>query len=250
MTVTAGDIIKGAYRALQRIGVNETPTNEEYDVGLELLNEMLDTFSIRGLFIYATNQITWPLESGTYIYSIGSGGESSSGGTIPIRHISGDRPTRIEGALIRHGDIDYPVDVLMTEDEYRRISSKDSGGRPIALWYKPSYPLGYIYLWPAPDTDDYSLIFDVYWPLTEFSSIRTEVSLPPGYRGALKYNLAVRLAPEHGIVSPPEVVGLAASTLRTVENLNAAYHVEPVYPPGHGYLSSYKYTEADFNAGV
>lgn len=211
---TAADLIAGALRALNRIGVNETPSNEAYAAGLSTLNMMLDTFALKQLFIYVTTQNTKTLTTGTASYTIGSGAD-----------IDATRPTRIAGAFIRDDGYDYEIDQI-SEDEYRRIVSKTTSGRPQKLWYKPSYANGYLYLYPTPDAA-YALHIDCITPFTAFSGITSSVSFPPGYVEALKYNLAIRLAPDHGISAPGEVVALAAAAMRNLKDLNMVYGLTP-----------------------
>jgi len=56
--------------------------------------------------------------------------------------------------------------------------------------------------------------------LEAFADYDTLYDLPPGYARALRYNLAVELAPEFGRPLDPLVAGLAAESLATIKRAN------------------------------
>jgi hypothetical protein len=132
-------------------------------------------------------------------------------------------------AFIRISNYDYPVDII-SELAYHDISNKTSQGRPDRLWYKPSYPLAYVYLYPTPDAV-YSLYVESLKPFTQtssFNAITDTLSFPPEYEEPMLYGLVERIAPEYGKTLPPEVIGVANISYNTLINLNASNQVEPV----------------------
>jgi len=85
---------------------------------------------------------------------------------------------------------------IIDETTYAMISDKDAQGQPDRLYYDNDYPLGNIYLYPVPSSG-YSLTLYTRKPLTQLSSLSTAFNMPPGYKKALIYNLAVELAPDY-----------------------------------------------------
>lgn len=56
--------------------------------------------------------------------------------------------------------------------------------------------------------------------LTQFADFATQYTFPPGYAKAIRYNLALELAPELGIAVPPEVMRNAALSLGDLKRAN------------------------------
>lgn len=135
------------------------------------------------------------------------------------------RPTRINSAFTRvtssgTSSLDYTMEPITT-DQYASIGLKNLPG-PWAKYfsYNETFPLGLLYLYPSPSmagelhlwTDDL---------LTTFSSLTSQVNLPPGYVRALKLNLAVELAPEYGKTITPALAAMAKESKDLVKSLNA-----------------------------
>ncbi len=93
------------------------------------------------------------------------------------------------------------------------------------LWYSPEYPLGLLYPYPQGGS---TLYLDTLKPLPEPVTIAADVTLPPEYDEAIKYGLAVRLAPEYGRPLDPLIVSLAKSALDDIENKNFAEQINAV----------------------
>ena len=94
-------------------------------------------------------------------------------------------------------DIDYPLDIL-TDSQYAAEPNKTlQASMPTGIYYDPSYPDGRVYVVPVPDTAlTITLVHDEAF--TALASVSTSLSFPPGYERALRYALAVELAPEFG----------------------------------------------------
>ncbi len=208
--MTAQDLIKAALRLIGAIAQGETPTAGELNDALSSLNTMLDGWALKRHKIYARVLEGFTLTAGTGAYSIGSS-------------VNTDRPIRIEYAYIRDNGKDHPLD-LIDNDRYNAIVDKSLQGLPRYLFYNPQYSLGEVYLWPVPDKN-YSLYLDSWKPFTKFQNLTDNVNFPPGYERALKYNLAVELAPEYGKPLPPEIVAVAQESLKDIQSVNA-FHVE------------------------
>lgn len=185
------------------------PIDTQLSEGLTALNSLLSLWSSEKIMIYAVTKESFSLVAGTGIYTIGSGGTFD---TV--------RPQKLEDAYIRDSsNIDHWVDVKMTEIEYNEIADKTETGRPEQLYYSPEYPLGKIYFDLIPETAE-TFILDSWKQLTEFAALATTITLPDEYKKALRFNLAVDLAPEYGIVLDKTIVQQAVLGKTMLENVN------------------------------
>lgn len=216
MSETALTLIKAALRVVGGYAPGETPTTAETTDALEALKFMLRHWSAKNIRLYYTTQDTLAL-TGATSYTIGT----------PGGNIATARPSSIRGAYIKSsGGIDSPVRII-DEGYYRRISLKSLGGTAEYLWFSPEYPLAKLYLWPLGTG---TLYLDSMKPLTDPAAIGSDVAFPPEYDEAIKYGLAVRLAPEYGKTLAPEVIALALGALTDIENKNFAEQINVARP--------------------
>lgn len=200
MSETAQTIIKAALRSIGAIATGETPTAAELDDGLEAMQLMLRSWSASNIRLYYSDTDTVTLNGSEY-YTIGSGGTVNTA-----------RPTQIRGAYTSDNIVN-----IIDEAKYRYLRVGNNGGSVEYLWYSPEYPLGYLYPWPL---DSSTLYLYSVKPLTDPTTITTSIEFPPQYDDAIKWNLAVRLAPEYGKEPSQVVAALAMSTLHVLETLN------------------------------
>lgn len=209
---TARDLIKSSMRAIHALESGEEPEGPEADDGLEIYNAMLDAFSNERLMVYATRQddVTW--SAGEESQTIGSGGDFDI-----------TRPIRLDDATFYTDDNgnDNPLRLLQSRQAYTQIVDKETEStQPMYLYYETSYPLGTLYIW-MPPSSNLSVHLVSWQQLTRFTGLSDTVSLPPGYEELLKYNAAVRMAPEFGVSVPPEVMMLAKASRSRLESVNA-----------------------------
>lgn len=216
--VTARTIIT---KALQKNGAlvkNEAPSGDEAADGLDSLNAMIGSWGNDSLNIYARAWETFTLSGGVGSYTIGSGGAFN---TV--------RPTNILASYVRIGSTDYTVGII-DDETYSTISSKTLvTSIPQFLNYDNAYPLGTIRLYPVPSTA-YSLFLLSEKPLTEFSSLDTTLSMPPGTERALIYNLAIELAPEYSQPISQELLKIANDSLGSIRTAVAKVRMMDAYP--------------------
>ena len=198
-------MIQGGLRVL---GIR-IPTSTQEAQGLTALNQMLALWSAERLMVPNVVEESFTLTAGTATYTIGSAGTFDT-----------TRPIKIVAAVVRTSDdLDYPVAVTMSLEEYHRVTDKDTEARPTRLYYAPEYPLGKIHLAPNPDAADTLKLFS-WKPLTSLAALATSVSLPGEYEGAIVLSLAARLAPEYGIALDSLTTQMAVGAHLTLRNLN------------------------------
>jgi hypothetical protein len=189
MTV-ALDIITDA---LQRLGVydaNQPLNSEDAQLGLNVLNDLLDSLSTENLVCYANLEQSFSLTVGQAQYQIGGGSGPASGLVRPL-----DIPPGRGSAYIQDTNLNnFPVDIV-NQDQWNMIGLRTiTSNIPDTLFYDPQYPVGLINLFPIPNIS-YTLFFDCRLLLSDLANITAAVTLPPGYNRFLKANLAVELHP-------------------------------------------------------
>lgn len=206
---TVSDLIKGSLRLLGAIAQGETPSSNESTDALAALNDMLDSWSNEGLMLFNRSIETFSLVSSQSSYTFGTGGDFNSA-----------RPIRLIQAKAKQSGNDAETSVrVLNSDEWSRITDTTiESNLPLSIYYNDSYPLGTVYVWPVPSATA-SLILYSDKPLSNFSLIADTVSLPPGYKEAMRYNLAMRLAPEYGRGISQDIASIAieskANLMRT-----------------------------------
>jgi hypothetical protein len=209
---TAQDLIKQAYQDIGVLGRGKAMSAFLAQSGLDSLNQMLGMWSNEPFMIPSRTSEDLTFTSSANSYTIGSGGDFDV-----------TRPDEILDGYLRAGGTDYPIRIF-TQGEYNDISYKATGNIPSAIYYEPSYPLGVIYLDCQPAVG-HILHINSYKPLTSFAALTTAVSLPEGYEAAIRFNLALMLAPANGKTPSPIVVGFAQSSKDNIKTRRASQRV-------------------------
>lgn len=203
------DLITASLRLIEEAGSGEGITAEQAQDGFDALVTMLDSWSVDPRVLYTLSRENFALQSGVASYTIGSGAVFDTA-----------RPLLIDSAFIRYNGIDYPLEIVEARN-YALISSKSLNGLPQQIYYDADYPQGTLTLYPVPD-QAYQLHLYSRKPLDAFTDIGDLLIMPPGYARALKFNLAVEIAPEYGKQPPQTVVYIAAQSRSAIENANSA----------------------------
>lgn len=213
---TALDLIKKSMRLIGALGQGEVPTASEATDGLDALNTMLDSWSIERLMVYQILQETFTWTGGQSSRTIGSGGNFAT-----------TRPVHIENGFTRISDSDYPYTVI-SKEQYDSIVAKTSqSSYPDVIYYQPSYPLGILYAYPVPSAS-VSFYLNSWKQLQQFTSLTTDLALPPGYKKAIEYNLAIEIAPEFGLSVSDGIRETAAKSKGSLKRLNSPSMVAQV----------------------
>jgi hypothetical protein len=232
---TARSIVRGALMDLQVASAEEPLTASQCEDGLDLLNALLDSFSLERLWIYHTpaRAIAWPAEQSFLTWG-------------PSGQISGPRPIRLSSTATYALDgYDHPLEVLERQEEYAQLTWKAmTSTLPMAVYYDPQVPLGALYVWPVPETG-YTITVYPWVPLGQFVALDDELQFPPGYLRALRTNLALEAAPSYGVQPSPLLLKHAEEAKRALYVPNTVVGRLSL-TPGAGTPSS---GLADFYAG-
>lgn len=208
---TVRDLIRGSLRLIGAVATGETPSADEQTDALSVLNDMIDSWSTERLLIYSIIREEFPLVVGQQSYTIGAAGNFNT-----------TRPMRIEHAGIKisgTNPIELPMNIL-NRDEWAGIVVKSTQSSiPTMIHSEGTYPLDTLDLWPVPSATN-TLVLYSWKALTSFASVNTTLALPQGYAKALRYNLALELAPEYGKTASDLVVEQAAEAKGNIKRMN------------------------------
>ncbi|MGV0879442.1 hypothetical protein V6767_20105 [Martelella sp. FLE1502] len=238
---TARDLILLAMKDAGVIGVGQTPLAEDMNDALSNLNAMLAQWSRRRWMVYHLADAYFQATGAEY-YTLGIGGDINvaridsvesayfriTGGptTTPV-DAEPDTPFGVDGGAtlsVQSGgyaqsNVDYPLQVLTSKEEYNRIALKQMTSFPAALFYDSGWPLGKVYIWPVPSAL-YEIHISFKQPLQRFSSLDINLSLPPEYEEALRLSLAVRLRVSYRLPIDQGLATLASAAERTIKAAN------------------------------
>lgn len=129
------------------------------------------------------------------------------------------RPMELLEARIRDtDDNDQHLTIVKNrEDFFGWITDVTSRGETTHLWYDPVPTNGRIYTWPVADDVTKRLIFTMRRTVEDFDAASDDFDGPPELINALKWNLAVDLAPEYGRDLNQLVIAKAVESFTDVE---------------------------------
>lgn len=217
MALTYRDLIERALQDIQVIAGGDTASADDAQLGLDRLNDWIDSLALEGLTIPALVRQTWTLVSGTASYAVGSAS------TVAI-----DRPTGPQ-AISNIGYIDTTItpnleilfDRCLTDAEYQAIPQKTfQAANPTGWYYDPTTgTTGTLKPFPIPNVS--TLLGVIYAPGTLGEVLLSDtVSLPRGYRRFFRSNLTVELASAFEKPVPPAIQMIAEESKARVKAAN------------------------------
>lgn len=184
---TANDLISNSLRKAGILSSGETAEGEDADETLEIMNDILEQWSLEDLMVYYSTILTVPLIAGTNSYSIG-----------PTGDLVATRPIELLAAWIRTADnLDIPIDYIAFENYQYVIQKATAGTYPNIIAYQPTYPNGVVYLWQSPAAG-LSLRINVASQFIAVADLDTEITFPPGYKKAIQDAITVELCIKYG----------------------------------------------------
>ena len=206
--MTVLDLIKSSLRLLGVLAAGETPDSAMSNDANSILTLLLEEWQNEGL-VSLTEQQSFSVTSGTLNYTIGSG-----------ETWDGNKPLDILAATLRDSD-GYDTDLkIIGEKEYLAIHDKDLSAKSTKLFYLPSNSTGTVYLYGQPDAN-YTIILLSQAAFTIYEDLNTTINLPSGYLQALRYNLAVEIAPEYEKTPSDWIVRQSIEKLAKIKRTNS-----------------------------
>ncbi len=206
--MTVRDFLTSSLRLIGVAATGEALSASEAQDSLAVLNEMLDSWSSDGLNINSTTREEFPLVASQASRTMGTGGNFNT-----------SRPTQILSASVEDGTQEIPLK-LLSVDEWQEISDKSvTSENPSKIYVEGTHPLETINFWPIPSGTNNLVIYSLK-PFSSITNLSATFAFPPGYQEAMRYNLAMRLAPEFGKITPQEVVMIAGDSLAQIKRKN------------------------------
>lgn len=211
------DLMTLALKAANVTGVGQTPAPEDTNDVFNLLNMLLAQLQRRRYFVYQL-VTTSKQATGAQSYTVGPGGDFNIA-----------RPAKIESAYFRllttgPQPVDYPLEVLRSQEDYNRIGLKSLNAFPRYVYYDMGYPLGNLYVWPLPNST-YTIFISTMLQLQQFQTVNDTILLPPEYEAAIYLNLVPHLWTFYGVIPDPpteaRVTRQAAAALDIIKEANA-----------------------------
>lgn len=209
---TPVELINLALKQAGVLGVGQTATAEDLSDCFKLYNMMLAQWSRMRNIVYQLLDVAC-VGTGAQTYTVGIGGNFD----IP-------RPSKLIGAYCRQLSnpglqVDFPLDLLMSQTDWGRVSPKAMTSLPSLVYYDPQYPLGVLHVWPVPDSK-YEIHIQCLADLPRTVTSFDDILMPPEYEEAIMYNLAGRLCIFYQIPLPQGLPQLASATMATLRAAN------------------------------
>ena len=210
-TASAGEIIKGSLRLIGMLAEGEEPSADTMQDSIMAMNQMIQSWDTERLAVFNTmDQVfIWPAYQMTR--TIG-----------PTGNFVGDRPIEIDDATYfkdPQSGLSFGVK-LINQQQYDGIAFKTvTSTYPQVMWVNNTFPDMTMTIYPVPIKALEWHIISVE-QLKEVDSVATDMTFPPGYLRAFRYNLAMELAPEFGVEPSPQVQRIAMTSKRDLKRIN------------------------------
>jgi len=208
---TAGDIINGSLRLIGQLAEGEVPSADTAQDALNAMNQMIDSWSTERLAVFATQDqvFIWPTSAATRTLG-------------PTGDFVGERPIKVDDSTYfkdSTSGLSFGIK-LINQQQYNAIALKTvTSTYPQVMWVNETYPNIEMTIYPVPFKALEWHIVSVQ-PLSAAATLATDLSFPPGYLRAFRYNLACELAPEFGVEPSPQVQRIAMTSKRDLKRIN------------------------------
>lgn len=210
---TVRDLITSSLRLIGAIASEESATAAEAVDGLDVLNDIVDSWSLERLLILAVVRQEFTLAAGQQFRTLGVTGNFNT--TRPIKII------RAGIVVPNSSNLELPVEIY-DEKQWSEIAVKQTTSSiPLVIWPDNAFPLMNIGIWPVPDNSTNKLVLYTWKPLPQFATLDDVLALAPGFKRALRYALAVELSPEYGKQPAASIVELASMSKGAIKSANA-----------------------------
>ena len=211
MTTTAGDQINGALRLIGMLAEDETPSAATSQDALTALNQMIDSWNTERLSVFSTQDqmFTWP--ASTISRTLG-----------PTGDFVGNRPILLDDSTYFRdptNNVSFGIKII-NQQQYNGIAVKTvTSTYPQVIWINMSYPDIEMYVYPVA-TKALEWHFVSVEELTQPATLATNLTFPPGYLRAFRFNLACEIAAEFGVEPSRQVQRIAMSSKRNIKRIN------------------------------
>jgi len=211
MATTAADQINGALRLIGMLAEAETPSAATAQDALNAMNQMIDSWNTERLSIFSTQDQVFTWTPNQIHRTLG-----------PTGTFVGNRPILLDDSTYFKdptNGISFGIKII-NQQQYDGIAVKTvTSTYPQVMWINMDYPNIDMYVYPVP-TKALEWHFISVTELDQPANLATNLSFPPGYLRAFKYNLACEIANEFGVEPPPNVARIAMTSKRNLKRIN------------------------------
>lgn len=176
-------------------------------------NTIFATVGVPALSMASTNYIGLQQTDGTMFWTTINGTPSgttvtlttgptvgcSSGARVVVYATKLTRPLRtLDGFTRQLAGNDIPH-LLIPRELYNRFGMKSSQGTSIQTYYDVQENVGHLYVYPTTSDVTQTIYIEFQKAIEDFSSSADDFDMPQEWGEALKFNLALRIAPEYSV---------------------------------------------------
>jgi hypothetical protein len=205
--MTAQELIESSMRVVNALQTGQSATTAERNDGLAALNQILAGWSNEGMSAYNITHGTFTAAAGTTSYTMGSGGTWSTSA----------RPTKVYGAFATSGNFRQGLGAPLSAEEFAQLSDGGAGitaSLPTKWTVDNGSPLRTAQIFP-PLSGSASINVAYALPITALA-LGDSLAFPPGWDQALRFALAITLAPEYGHPVTQEMIMLATNAKQEI----------------------------------
>jgi hypothetical protein len=214
-TTTALDIITDAalFAGIGDVYNAVDPNNAA--ANLRFLNYLLDSCSEEEYSVFDIVEGTFPLVSGTQIYTLGPGGVYTAA-----------RPQQITTVnILDSSSVTHPVTIIGVNQWGNDITYKPAPGRPEYVFFNYNATTIDASFWPLPSFTGDVCHFFYSAVLTQFATLAGSLTTPPGYAWWMITELGGILAEVNEKPLTPGKVAIAGKARRNMRALNADINI-------------------------
>jgi hypothetical protein len=223
--INAATIIRRALATLGKVGAGEPVQADLLTDAFATLQEMVDNWKTQRLLIPQLTRVEYQLLPGVTAITIGPGGMIDMETPHDVRFafmVDTLNPT-LERSIPVYNDEAF------AQRPYKTLTGLES---VTEVYYERTHPRGTLRV-PASAAGG-TLVLYVLIGLPGFADLTTDYLLMPGYAKALRYNLALQLAPEYGLQPNGFVFQEAATAIGDIKRLNIRHRILANYFGGAG----------------
>jgi hypothetical protein len=208
---TAFDQIKASLRLIGQLAEGEEPSPQAAQDALTAMNQMIDSWNTERLTVFCTQDqiFLWPTNEITRTLG-------PSGDFIGLRPVLLDDATYFRDPQT---NVSYGIKFI-NQQQYDGIAVKTvTSTYPQVMFVNNTFPNTTMTVYPKP-TRLLEWHFVSVQELTNPATLNTNLTFPPGYLRAFKYNLACEIANEFGVEPPQTVQRIAMTSKRNLKRIN------------------------------
>lgn len=211
--LSANDLIKSQLRIIGVLASGENPSASEVQDAIVVNNLMLDAWNAERLMVFTITRSVVVSPALKQAYTLGIGGDFNLVRPARVSYVS----------VISLSNAAQPLELpleMVDDAGWRNIPVKNiSSSLPQKCYDDGGFPFRILSFWPIP-SQQVNFVLYSWTPLAQFPDLATKLTFPPGYFEAIRYNGAVRLAPEFNKSVSSDVAALAIESKARIKSVN------------------------------